>query len=149
MTDLMGMRTYSRRTLSSDCAQHLLQAAFQKAAALGIRISVTIVDESGVLKAYGRMDGSPLMAEGACRKKALTAVGLGLRTGDEWYNFIKEDPQLVAGVGSLPDFILLGGGAPIVVDGHPVGAIGVAGGHYRQDEACVEAALERFNADQS
>ena len=143
------MRTYTRTTLSAESAQELVRVAFSKADDLGIRVSVTVVDESGVLKAYGRMDGAPLVAEGACRKKALTAVGFGLRTGDDWYNFIKEDPQLVAGVGSLPDFILLGGGAPIMVEGEPVGAIGVAGGHYRQDEACVEAALERFNTSAS
>ena len=40
------------------------------------------------------------------------------------------------------DFILLGGGSPIYVDGALVGAIGVAGGHYSKDEACAQAALE-------
>lgn len=33
-------------------------------------------------------------------------------------------------------------GAPIENDGEIVGAIGVSGGYYRQDEACVQAALE-------
>jgi uncharacterized protein GlcG (DUF336 family) len=31
---------------------------------------------------------------------------------------------------------------PIVVEGAIVGAIGVSGGHYKQDEACASAALE-------
>ena len=36
---------------------------------------------------------------------------------------------------------LLGGGMPIQIDGALVGAIGVSGGHYRQDEECAKAAL--------
>jgi uncharacterized protein GlcG (DUF336 family) len=44
----------------------------------------------------------------------------------------------------LPDFILLGGGSPILVEGKLIGAVGVSGGHYAQDEECVKAALEAF-----
>ncbi len=141
------MRTYRRSTLTASFAATLVEAAFDEASSLGIRVSVSIFDDSGVLKAYRRMDGAPLMAESACRKKALTAVGLGLKTGDEWYDFIKDDPKLTMGVDSLDDFTILGGGAPIVVDGEMVGAIGVAGGHYRQDEACVDAALQTVTAN--
>jgi uncharacterized protein GlcG (DUF336 family) len=35
----------------------------------------------------------------------------------------------------------LGGGSPIIIDGVIVGAIGVSGGHYKQDEECVKNAL--------
>jgi len=136
------MRTYTRRTLSFEFADHLVKRAFHEAAQLGIKVSVCIVDESGVTKAYGRMDGAPLVAEDACRKKARTAVGFGLKTGEEWHDFIKDDPILSEGAQALADFILLGGGAPITVEGDMVGAIGVAGGHYQQDEACVLAALK-------
>ena len=45
------------------------------------------------------------------------------------------------GAGSLKDFTLLGGGSPIIIDEEIVGAIGVSGGHYKQDEECVNAAL--------
>ena len=63
-------------------------------------------------------------------------------TGKPWHDFIKDDPILSGGAPALEDFILLGGGSPIYVDGALVGAIGVAGGHYSKDEACVTAALE-------
>ena len=36
-------------------------------------------------------------------------------------------------------FALLDGGIPITVRGEVVGAIGVSGGHYVQDEACATA----------
>ena len=135
-----------RRTISQACARALVQAAERKAAALGIAIATTIVDESGVLKIFSRMDGAPLVAIGASTKKATTAVGFGMPTGQAWYDFMRGDPILEGGVPQLDDFILLGGGSPIVWDGAMLGAIGVSGGHYKQDEACVEAALQHLHA---
>ena len=133
--------SYTRASITAELARALIAAAEQKAAEIGLKISTTIVDESGVLKAFGRMDGAPLVSIDASRKKAVTAVGFGLPTGDTWYGFIKDDPILLHGAQHLKDFILLGGGAPVVVGGALVGAIGVSGGHYHQDEACVRAAL--------
>ncbi len=136
------MTTYTKQSISSELASRLITAATAKATQLQMGIAVTIVDESGVLKAFARMDGAPLLAIGASRKKAMTAVGFGMPTGAPWHDFIKDDPILANGVQSLDDFTLLGGGMPIQVDGAVVGAIGVSGGHYSQDEACARAALE-------
>lgn len=134
--------TYSRASITAELARHLVQAAEAHARSIGVAITTAIVDESGVLKAYSRMDGSALVAGGASQKKARTAVGFGLATGKPWHDFIKDDPILRQGAQQLDDFILLGGGLPVVIDGAIVGAIGVAGGHYAQDEACAKAALE-------
>lgn len=119
----------------------MIAAAEREAAVLGLQVVTAIVDESGVLKAFSRMDGAPLVSVSAARKKALTAVGFGLPTGEAWHEFIKDDPILLIGAQQLDDFTLLGGGAPVRVAGALIGAIGVSGGHYRQDEACVRAAL--------
>jgi uncharacterized protein GlcG (DUF336 family) len=120
----------------------MIEAAGEKAREIGFAICVTIVDESGVLKAFGRMDGAPLIAIDVSRQKAVTAVGFGMPTGQPWLDFVKDDPILARGVHDIHDFTLLGGGMPIVVEGAIVGAIGVSGGHYKQDEACASAALE-------
>jgi len=40
----------------------------------------------------------------------------------------------------------LGGGSPLKAKGALIGAIGVSGGHYAQDEKCVKAALEALQA---
>ena len=122
-------------------AQQMIEAATKKAQEIGFSIAITIVDESGNLKAFSRMDKAPLIAIDASRKKALTAVGFGFPTGDAWYNFIKDDPILHEGAHNLKDFILLGGGSPITIDGEIVGAIGISGGHYKQDEQCMNAAI--------
>ncbi len=136
------MRVHVKKSITSLLAKQMIDAAAQKAEEIGMSIAITIVDESGVLKAFSRMDTAPLVAVDASRKKAITAVGFGFPTGDAWYNFIKEDPILHEGAHNLKDFILLGGGAPIVVDDTIVGAIGISGGHYKQDEICLNAALD-------
>jgi len=133
--------TFPRASITSELARAMIAAAEEKATETGFAITTVIVDESGVLKAMSRMDGAALVAEGASRKKALTAVGFGMPTGEPWHNFIKDDPILETGATQLDNFILLGGGLPIMVNGAMVGAIGISGGHYRQDEVCARAAL--------
>lgn len=130
-----------RPSITAELAHAMIAAAEREAAVLGLQVVTAIVDESGVLKAFSRMDGAPLVSVSAARKKALTAVGFGLPTGETWHEFIKDDPILLIGAQQLDDFTLLGGGAPVRVAGALIGAIGVSGGHYRQDEACVRAAL--------
>jgi len=122
----------------------MIMAAEAKANELGIGIATTIIDESGVLKAFSRMDNAPLIAVDASRKKAVTAAGFGIPSGESWYNFIKDDPILLNGAQNIQDFILLGGGLPILHDGQVIGAIGVSGGHYKQDESCAKAALDEL-----
>jgi uncharacterized protein GlcG (DUF336 family) len=131
-------------TLSHAGAELLLKSAVTAAEKTGLKISVCILDSSGRMKAFLSMDGAPPVSLEACIKKAKTAVGFGLPTGATWYDFIKNDPILMNGAQHLPDFILLGGGSPITLNGSVVGAIGVSGGHYSQDEKCVQAALEAF-----
>ena len=138
----MNEQTFTKESITSALCNRLIENAFAKANELGMGIAVTIVDESGVTKAFHRMDNAPFIASDASRKKALTAVGFGMPTGDSWYGFIKDDPILMHGAGQLKDFILLGGGSPITVNEKMVGAIGISGGHYKQDEDCVNAALE-------
>jgi len=134
--------TFTRPSITAAAAQRLIDAAEGHARTLAMAIVTVIVDESGVLKAMRRMDGAPLMAVEAAAKKARTAVGFGLPTGKPWHDFIKDDPILLLGAPALPDFMLLGGGFPVMAGDSIVGAIGVSGGHYSADEACARAALD-------
>lgn len=136
------MKTFTKKTITAHLSHQMIAAAVLKAEELKFSIAISIVDEGGNLKAFSRMDKAPLIAIDASQKKALTAVGFGFPTGDAWYNFIKDDPILHEGAHNLKDFILLGGGSPITIDGEIVGAIGISGGHYKQDEQCMQAALD-------
>jgi uncharacterized protein GlcG (DUF336 family) len=135
------MSVVSKFSVSAEAAHEMLGRAIAEAKRSQGAYVIAIVDESGILKALHRMDGAPLISVESSIKKARLAAGFGFPTGDAWYNFIKDDPILLHGAQQLPDFILLGGGSPIMHEGQICGAIGVSGGHYKQDEAIVAAAL--------
>ncbi|PCI95969.1 MAG: cobalamin adenosyltransferase [Flavobacteriales bacterium] len=138
------MKTINQLSISISECESMFVRAIEEAEKQGIGISLCVVDSSGVLKYFGRMDNAPLISIDISRKKAVTAIGFGMSTGEAWHDFIKDDPILNDGVVNIKDFILLGGGSPIVHDGNVIGAIGVSGGHYKQDEECVKAALNEL-----
>lgn len=133
--------TYSKKSLTAECAQKVIQSSQAKALEMGHPFSIAVVDESGVLKAFTRMDGAPLLANQVAQDKAYTAVGFGMAT-DQWHDFIKDDPPLADGAPTGIDrLVVFGGGYPLKVDGEVVGAIGVSGGHYSQDMEVAQAGL--------
>lgn len=136
-----SQKTFAKHSISCSVAQRMISAAEQKARELGLHVVTAIVDESGILKAFSRMDGAPLVAVHVAIKKGVTAVGFGIPTGKSWHDFVKDDPIMVHGIQSIDQFTMFGGGFPIKIDGHLVGAIGVSGGHYSKDEECARAGL--------
>ncbi|MCL2781109.1 MAG: heme-binding protein [Actinomycetia bacterium] len=133
--------TFQKQSVSTDLAHRMIAAAEEKAHEIGVPMNIAVVDESGVLKAFSRMDGAALLSVQIAQDKAYTAVGFGMPSHG-WYDFIKDDPPLAAGAPSGIDrLVIFGGGYPITIDGAMVGAIGVSGGHYSQDQQVAEAGL--------
>jgi uncharacterized protein GlcG (DUF336 family) len=133
--------TYQKQSVSTDLAHRMISAAEEKARALGVPMNIAVVDESGVLKAFSRMDGAALLSVQIAQDKAYTAVGFGMPTHG-WHDFIKDDPPLAAGApAGIDRLVIFGGGYPIMMDGTVVGGIGVSGGHYTQDQEVAEAGL--------
>jgi uncharacterized protein GlcG (DUF336 family) len=112
--------TFDRPSVTTALARAMIEAAERKAAEMGQPFVIAVVDDSGVLKAFSRMDGAPLLSVQVAQDKAYTAVGFGLAT-DGWHDFVKDDPPLV-------------------------GAIGVSGGHYSQDMEVAQAGLSALTA---
>ncbi len=136
MTDV-----FEKASVTSGLAQRMIAAAGAKADDLGIPMVIAVCDESGVLKAFSRMDGAALLSVQIAQDKAYTAIGFGIPT-DGWHEFIKDDPPLASGaVGGIDRLVVFGGGYPIKVDDRIVGAIGVSGGHYTQDMEVAQAGL--------
>ena len=134
-------QTYQKPTITTELAHRMIAAAEQKAQEMGHPFVIAIVDESGVLKAFSRMDNAALFSVQIAQDKAYTAIGFGMST-DAWHDFIKNDPPLAAGaVGGIDRLVVFGGGYPITIDGQIVGGIGVSGGHYTQDMEVAKAGL--------
>jgi uncharacterized protein GlcG (DUF336 family) len=133
--------TFEKSSITSDLAHRIIGAAEAKAHEMGHPFVIAVVDDSGVLKAFSRMDGAALLAVQVAQDKAYTAVGFGIPT-DGWHDFIKDDPPLALGAPSGIDrLVVFGGGYPISIGGKLVGGIGVSGGHYSQDMDVAQAGL--------
>jgi uncharacterized protein GlcG (DUF336 family) len=132
---------FEKTSVTSDLAQRMIAAAEAKAGEIGVPMVIAVCDESGVLKAFSRMDGAALLSVQIAQDKAYTAVGFGMPS-DGWHDFIKDDPPLAAGaVGGIERLVIFGGGFPITVGERVAGAIGVSGGHYTQDMEVAQAGL--------
>jgi len=126
-------------TLTLDGAQRALGAGVAHASELGIAACVAVADRSGHLLAFARMDGAPLLSASIAQDKAYSVAAFeGLPT-HEWYQLIKDEPALLHGIVKTDRLVIFGGGAPVIVDGQLVGAVGASGGSADQDRMVAEA----------
>src|SRR6267378_6307412 len=129
-----------KHSISSELAQQMVEKAVAKAEEIGVSENVAILDDGGNLKAFSRMDGAPILCIEMALNKAYTAL-FGVSTQD-FFNFIKGDPSLLAGIPTLSRVAAWGGGFPIKVNGEVVGAIGLSGAPTVQNDVdCARAAL--------
>ncbi len=123
-------------------AHALIDGAQDRAAKLGARITVAIVDEGGHLQALGRMDGAPPLSARIAETKAASAAlfhrnGAELRQMQEaWPAFFS---QLDRAAGRA---ILVGAGSMLIRRADTIlGAVAVSGGLPVQDDECARAGL--------
>ncbi len=129
-------------SLTLQQAQTVITGAHERAAKLGARVTVAIVDEGGHLQALGRMDGAPPLSAQIAGTKASSAAlirrdGASLRQMQEaWPAFFAQ----VDRAARMP--IMAGAGAVLIRQADTVlGAVAVSGGLPEQDDECAEAAL--------
>jgi uncharacterized protein GlcG (DUF336 family) len=138
--------TFQKASVSTEMARRMIAAAEEKAREMGHPMVIAVCDESGVLKAFSRMDGAALLSVQVAQDKAYTATGFGMAT-EGWHDFIKDDPPLASGaVGGIDRLVVFGGGYPIKIGDQLVGGIGVSGGHYSQDMEVAQAGLAALDS---
>ncbi|MBI3807129.1 MAG: heme-binding protein [Nitrospirae bacterium] len=112
----------------------------------GYRVSVSVVDRAGVLRAMVRADGAGPHTVDSSRKKAYTAASLR-RPTTELAELINKVPTLQALRDMNDQVLMLGGGLPIEIGGEIVGGIGVGGAPGAHlDDACAQAGLDAIGA---
>jgi uncharacterized protein GlcG (DUF336 family) len=123
-----------------------IQASLDACNKDGYRVSVSVVDRAGVLRAMARADGAGPHTVDSSRKKAYTAASLR-RPTTELAELINKVPTMQA-LRELNDQVLmLGGGLPIEIGGEIVGGIGVGGAPGAHlDDACAQAGLDAIGA---
>ncbi|BAU28273.1 uncharacterized protein GlcG (DUF336 family) [Aneurinibacillus soli] len=130
-----------KKSITNELAAQMVECSLTKANELGVQINVAIVDESGHLVHFSRMDGAPILSIDISINKAYTGAAFGIPT-HEWHPLISQEPALREGIVHTSRLVTFGGGYPITVEGEIIGAIGVSGGSTEQDMACCVAALE-------
>jgi uncharacterized protein GlcG (DUF336 family) len=126
-------------SISAGLATKMVEAAVLKASELKVAQVVAVV-EGGNLKAFCRMDGASPVPIEIAQNKAFTAL-FGMPTSD-FFDFIKGDASLLAGIPQVARVCAIGGGFPVMINGSVVGAIGVSGGSIEADIACAKAGLD-------
>lgn len=129
--------------LSLSDANTVIGKAHAKAQLLGIKVTVAIVDEGGLLIALSRMDGALPLSPQLAEAKAVGAA-MFLRDGGALAQMAQDRPGFFSAADRLVRVPLIPGlgSALIKHDGKVIGAIGISGGRPEQDLECAEAALE-------
>ncbi|GAA0679960.1 heme-binding protein [Marinobacterium maritimum] len=130
--------------LDQQDARLLIQGARQKADEIGVPMCIAIVDESGNLVAFERMDGGKITSVTIAQDKAFTAAAARKATHE--YNEKCVPGSLVFGIHTAMGgrLCVVGGGLPVSVDGEVVGGIGLSSGTPDQDMACAQAGIDHF-----
>jgi uncharacterized protein GlcG (DUF336 family) len=123
-----------------------VQASLDACKKDGYRVSVSVVDRAGVLRAMARGDGAGPHTVDSSRKKAYTAASLR-RATTELAELVNKVPTLQALRDMNNDILILGGGLPIEIGGDVIGGIGVGGAPGAHlDDACAQAGLDAIGA---
>jgi uncharacterized protein GlcG (DUF336 family) len=123
-------------------ANELVNRAHAKAAELGIRITVAVVDEGGLLVALARMDGAAPLTPQIAEAKAVGAAMLH-RDGASLGDLAKDRPGFFSVADRLVRVPIVPGLGSVLIkrDGKVLGAVGVSGGRPEQDLECAEAGI--------
>jgi len=127
-------------SVSLENAQKIVQRALEAAAAQSVRVAAVVLDTGGHIVAAARMDGVGPLNLDVARRKAYAVVNLGVSTA-EMLQMVSRDPLITTVLHSEPSIVMLPGGLPIREGERLVGALGIAGGFYPQDQAIAEYAL--------
>ncbi|HXM70757.1 MAG TPA: heme-binding protein [Thermoanaerobaculia bacterium] len=128
--------------LSLRDADELIGRAHAKAAELGIRVTVAVVDEGAHLVALARMDGAAPLTPQVAEAKAVGAAMLH-RDGASLGELAKDRPGFFSVADRLVRVPIVPGLGSVLIkrEGNVLGAVGVSGGRPEQDLECAEAGL--------
>ncbi len=106
----------------------------------GFDFAIVAVDRGGrEILAY-RSDLCSYNALAPARKKATTSASMGMPTSTITAVTIG-DPVALRAIDASPDMLAVPGGFPIIQDGIVIGGIGMAGGHYTDDQQVLAKVL--------
>ena len=135
---------YPSYAISHGTALKAVMAAIEEGERHGIAVTVSVVDPSCTLIAFGKASGTAPDSEAVSRRKAQSAVAAGRPSG-----WIPDELAVILPMASGNVLTSLPGGFPLRFDGQLVGGLGISGGHPEQDEAIAAAVIKHIGAEGS
>ena len=135
--------------LNWEGTNRILQAAVRTVQAMGIPMSIAVVDEAGHLLGFARTDeGKPhniRIAQAKARAAASNRLPTGKisSSGQPLNDHMAIALPLAAGTDM---YVTFGGCLPIMIEGHCVGGVGVSGGTGEQDAEVARAGISALTA---
>ena len=126
------MRTKQCLTLAD--VKKILAACEAEAAKNKWAVAISIVDDSGFLLGFQRMDGAAAISGEVSMGKARTSA-MTRRPSKFFEDRVKDRPAFV----NFPAGILIQGGVPIMYQNECVGGVGVSGVQSHEDEQIAQA----------
>ena len=138
----------TKRMISLDMARTIAQVVVEQCRADGFHVSVTVLDSSGMVKAFLRDDGTGPHTIDLSRRKAYTALTFANRWTSTGAAAADWGTTLMSPMPNVDGTTGVGGGVPIKAGDDTVGAVGVSGAvGWQRDEACANAGIAKV-ADQ-
>ncbi|MEU4173220.1 heme-binding protein [Streptomyces sp. NPDC026665] len=126
--------------LSETEADRVVTAARIAATQISVAANIAVLDETGWLKAFSRMDGALLGSVDIAMGKARTSVLFGMNSED-LYEFSKPGGTSFGLENTNGGLVVFAGGQPLHdAAGNVIGAVGISGGAVDQDAVIAEAA---------
>jgi uncharacterized protein GlcG (DUF336 family) len=133
----------TERQISLSLASEAAEAAVKQCRSDGFRITATIVDRSGQIKAVLRDDGTGSHTLDTSLRKAFTSASFRISSA-EFTKRVDTNPA-AANLKEIKGVIALAGGLPIRSGDEVIGAIGVGGAPGGdKDEACAQAGINKI-----
>jgi glc operon protein GlcG len=126
------------KVVSLEAAKTMVAAAEAEAKKHNWTMAIAIVDASGTLILFHRMDDVQMGSVDIAMEKARTAARLR-RPTQALADALKSGNQ---GVLSIPGVVAVAGGVPITVDGKVIGAVGCSGMASDQDATVAQAGVD-------
>jgi uncharacterized protein GlcG (DUF336 family) len=129
--------------MTLEIAERAARAALAKAAAMGIPMTVSVVDEAGRLVLTLKGNGTGFLTTETSRAKAAASAAFK-RSTREMVEGAKTNPVFWSIMPTVArgEILPSTGAVPIVAGGRVIGAIGCGGGSPDQDHECAQAGAE-------
>ena len=137
------------KKLTAKGVRKIMDAAIEKAESYGIAVTVAIVDAGGHLLMLERMEGGRFHTVHSSTTKAVCAASNRRPTTTKGAQAQSLDTLHALGLALAAgpqNWTAMEGGFPIFFDNECVGAIGVSGGDWEQDETIASVSLAAIGA---